>query len=348
MALALNADSFTLPHNIQELRMNMGFLPALWAADGDCVLVDDVAFAVKALTLTGIPHAEVLFISDAELQDLSFSSVEVWGWDKAIRRRLLADGVNEDILPSLRELDCIRGLANRMLTTDVLMSVHEGLGSAVCGKSFYITDCETISRLIFRYGNVVLKSPWSSSGRGVRYVDRFDNENIYLWADNVIRRQGGLMVEPRYNRIEDFAMEFSSDGDGGISYCGLSVFKTERGNYAGNVIATEEAKRQLLSRYVPVELLDNIQARLIKFFSAAFRRRYRGLFGVDMMIVTGDNDSTFSVHPCVEVNLRRTMGHVANSFNASPLDPTRLMRITHGVNYTLRITTPDPGFVKVL
>lgn len=348
MALAVNADSFTLPHNIQEFRMNMGFLPALWAESGDCVLVDDVAFAVKALTLTGIPHADILFLSDAEIKGFPFDSVDAWGWNRALRRRLLADGVDESILPNNQQLDFIRGLANRMLTTDVLMSVRDGLGRVACGKSFYVTDYETVSRLLSHYGRIVLKSPWSSSGRGVRYVDGRDDINVRLWADKVIRRQGGLMVEPHYVCVEDFAMEFSSDGNGGIDYCGLSVFKTERGNYAGNIIATEDAKRQMLGRYVPENLLEEVQQRLIKFFSAAFKRRYRGLFGVDMMIVTDDAGGSFRLHPCVEVNVRRTMGHVANSFKVSPLDPIRLMRITHGVNYTLRLVTPDPGFVKVL
>ena len=50
MALAADTAYVALPHAIQEFKTNLGFLPALWAEDGDFVLVDDVPFAVKALS----------------------------------------------------------------------------------------------------------------------------------------------------------------------------------------------------------------------------------------------------------------------------------------------------------
>lgn len=347
MALAVNAKSFVLPHNILEFRMNLGFLPALWAADGDYVLVDDVAYAIKALASTALPHAKVQFISDKQLSDAGFSSVEPWGWDMALRQRLQSNGVAAELLPTDDELRSIRGYANRRVTTDVLMSVCEGAGQKLCGNSFYASDINVVKRLTASYRNVVLKAPWSSSGRGVRYVDNELNNNAEAWAANVIKRQGGIMVEPHYNRVVDFAMEFYSEGKGVIDYRGLSVFQTENGNYAGNVIATEEAKLDMLQRYVQPQTLYDVRQRLVRFFSNAFKHFYLGCFGVDMMIVADQASGLFKVHPCVEINLRRTMGHVANSFKATPADPVRLMRITKDVNYTLRLTTPDPGFVKV-
>lgn len=36
-----------------------------------------------------------------------------------------------------------------------------------------------------------------------------------------------------------------------------------------------------------------------------------GPFGVDMMVVARPEADGFLLHPCVEINLRRTMGHVA-------------------------------------
>lgn len=348
MALAVNAEHFTLPHNIQEFRMNMGFLPALWAEDGDCVLVDDVAYAVKAAAATGLPHPDVLFLTDTELQGLAFDAVDVWGKDKAVRRRLLDAGIGEELLPDIQELNSIRGLSDRKITTDVLMSVCEGLGRDVCGRSFYVTETAAVRRLAEFYRQIVLKAPWSSSGRGVRYLDARVNPNILAWAAGIIRRQGGLMVEPMYSCVRNFAMEFSSDGQGTIDYHGLSVFYTENGNYAGNIIATEDEKMRLLGRHVPTELIDELRIRLTRFFATAFRRRYQGLFGVDMMIVSDPAGGSCRVNPCVEVNLRRTMGHVANSFKTTAADMPRVMRITHGVNYTLRLFTPDKGYVKVI
>lgn len=327
--------------------MNMGFLPALWATDGDLVLVDDAAYAIKALVATGLPHADVLFITDRELASLKLDEVEAWGWDRAVCHRLLKAGISETQLPDERELDSIRSLANRTVTTDVLMSVREGLGSATCGSSFYVNDLGGVKRLLTAYGRIVLKAPWSSSGRGVRYAGEDSSTDIFLWASNIIKKQGGIMVEPLYTCVRDFAMEFSSDGNGGIEYLGLSLFKIEKRNYAGNIIATEDEKLRMLTRYVPAPLIEEIRLRTEKFFSTTFLRRYRGLFGVDMMIVANRDGGPLRINPCIEVNIRRTMGHVANSFKVTPADPLRFMRISHDVNYTLRMVTPDPGYVKV-
>ena len=52
IALASNLANFTAPHAGRQLRANLGFLPALWAADGDAVLVDDVASAERLWNVT--------------------------------------------------------------------------------------------------------------------------------------------------------------------------------------------------------------------------------------------------------------------------------------------------------
>ena len=75
--------------------------------------------------------------------------------------------------------------------------------------------------------------------------------------------------------------------------------------------------------------------------------KYSGPFGVDMMIISnpsGDSSQKqFYVNPCVEINLRRTMGHAAlaltklvNTLNDS--DFSKTMRVTFEDNkYKLKI-----------
>jgi hypothetical protein len=72
-----------------------------------------------------------------------------------------------------------------------------------------------------------------------------------------------------------------------------------------------------------------------------------GPLGVDMMVVAIDhlpltidhltNAPTSFLHPCVEVNLRRTMGHVALTLTPSDDDVQLAMRITLSDHYTLKI-----------
>ena len=71
------------------------------------------------------------------------------------------------------------------------------------------------------------------------------------------------MIEPQYNKVCDFGMEFMAMDNGRVAYLGLSLFSTVHGAYTGNVIASEAVKRDMMARYVPLELLDFIQAHVI-------------------------------------------------------------------------------------
>ena len=44
IALASNLSNFTAPHAGRQLRADLGFLPALWAEEGDVVLVENVEY----------------------------------------------------------------------------------------------------------------------------------------------------------------------------------------------------------------------------------------------------------------------------------------------------------------
>ena len=68
--------------------MNLGFIPCLWADDGDCVLVDDVQYAVKAASRLGCGHADVLFLSAEQLKGIAFDGIEPWGWDRCVATQL--------------------------------------------------------------------------------------------------------------------------------------------------------------------------------------------------------------------------------------------------------------------
>ena len=127
MALANNGKHLTLPHAIQEFRMNLGFLPTLWAESGDFVLVDDVLFAIKALSQLHRPHADVLFITTKDLKHLVFDNIEPWGWDKAVRQTLADAGISADSLPSDEHLAYIRHLSDRKHTAEALAPVHRDL-----------------------------------------------------------------------------------------------------------------------------------------------------------------------------------------------------------------------------
>jgi hypothetical protein len=174
---------------------------------------------------------------------------------------------------------------------------------------------------------MVLKAPWSSSGRGLRFVtlDTFTPQ-VKGWLRHLLEAQGSVMAEPFYDKEKDFGMEFFVTETGEIRYDGLSLFHTANGAYTGNILATESLKREMISRYLSLNLLDTVKEKVKQELKTVFKDKYVGPFGIDMMIVKGEK---FGLHPCVEINLRRTMGHVALSLSPTDDDVVRVMRIEY-------------------
>ena len=331
IALASNLANFTAPHAGRQLRADLGFLPAIWAKEDDVVLVDNVEHAQKASRRVAWQSGKVLF---ANVPPQDIDGISVWGWDKALKAQLKRKGCAPSLLPSDAQLEHIRQLSHRR-TSARLLPLLQMQGTV--GESYECTKPEEVEMLLQKYGQVVMKAPWSSSGRGLRFCDAarlVNSEKLIMnnWFHNLVERQGSVMVEPYYDKVKDFGMEFSADGQGHIRYEGLSLFHTVNGAYVGNILATERAKQGMLSRYIPVDFVNCIREKIISHLDLG---DYAGPFGVDMMIVKSTDG--FLLHPCVEINLRRTMGHVALSLTPDDDEIVKVMRIQLTDHYKLKI-----------
>lgn len=330
LALAANIDNFTPPHAARALRASLDYLPALWAEDGDAVLVDDAAHASYAFMRLSQQvakyrpwhEADVAFVEKTDLASLKVLGIEPWGWDRSLRYSLQRAGVEEVLMPDADIMYSIRDESHRRTAKSMLD--HLGMKGAEECRSI-----NEISRLIYIYNKVVVKAPWSSSGRGVRFLDDRLDEHTQGWLRNTLAQQGSVMVEPFYKKVLDFGMEFRRHADGRVEYMGLSLFQTVNGAYTGNMLATETVKRDILSRYVSLDELDKFTADVLAWLSGNLS--YTGLFGIDMMVVEG---GTLAV---AEINLRRTMGHVALAVSPTDDDVRRVMHIETGNIYKLKI-----------
>lgn len=344
MALAANQPRFTAPHAGRQMRADLGFLPALWADDGDMVLVDDVEAARESVRHVRKYAHDVLYVSLADLAVIAPSlgddfSIAPWGWDRTLKEQLLrADSALARFVPDDAALDAMRMMSSRRFAAERLLPLLHDAYDGVVGESRYCTDEAAVVAALSQFGRSVLKSPWSSSGRGVRYVLSAEADDHMLgWVRNILRHQGGIMAEPLYAKVYDFAVEFIAGHDGTITYRGLSLFDTRSAAYTGSVCATEKDKREMLADYVDLGLLDSVCRQIADVLSPLMRGVYTGPFGVDMMAVARPSGDGFLLHPCVELNLRRTMGHVALALTPSIAEPRRLMNIYYADKYRLRI-----------
>lgn len=354
IALASNLANFTAPHAGRQLRHDLGFLPALWANEGDAVLVDDVeqAKVLYSKLRHAVCNKQTLCLLPANptfatgKHHVCCDNILPWGWDRALCAALKRAGVKEELLPTDAQLDEIRHLSHRRLAAQILPQLRV---KGTVGEAYECTSVGEVDDLLAHYGRLVMKAPWSSSGRGIRFLDKERTPLIMQagWLNNLLRTQGSVMVEPYYPKVKDFGMEFTALHDGTVRYEGLSLFHTANGAYTGNVLATERAKRMMLSRYLPVSMLDDVKIKVCALTALAFSGKYVGSFGVDMMVVkTGSGSEEpsdgFMMHPCVEINLRRTMGHVALSLSPADDDLLRVMRIVCQDN-TYRIKIEQLG-----
>jgi len=343
IALAADKANFTAPHAGRQLRRDLGFLPTLWAGEGDEVLVDNVDVAERGYAqlrrtiarLSG--HRVNTHVQLTAKVGEPIDRIDPWGWDVALRAQLLrrAPQLDAQLMPTDRQLADVRTLSHRATAAAILprLRVEGTVGEAVA-----CTTADAVAELVKRRRRVVLKAPWSSSGRGIRFVDAEHSKLFeagsteHGWLVHLLECQGAVMVEPYYDKVKDFGMEFCCHADGRVSFEGLSVFHTVNGAYTGNILATEAKKQSSLTRYIPEELLLFIQQELTRQLSLHFGGRYVGPLGVDMMIVKRTDGHGFSLHPCVEINVRRTMGHVALTLArlvnpSADDDVVRVMRI---------------------
>ncbi len=336
LALASNLANFTAPHAGRKLRFDLGHIPALWAGEGDYILVDDVERAVRSYgrlraKVGGTPKQ---FVDKSQLNRLIINKVEPWGWDPAMRSFLLRHGVDAAILPSEEQLAAIRDLSHRKQAVALLreLQLPGTIGSSACADTI-----PEVRKALDNFGHIVVKAPWSSSGRGVRFVKQTLDDYQERWMKNVIEKQLCVVVEPYYNKVKDFGMEFESDGNGSVRYLGLSLFHTKNGAYTGNLIASEQEKIKLLSDYIPESLITTVQEKICAFMGGLLQGKYQGPFGVDMMVVAKEDRTGFLLHPCVEINLRRTMGHVALAIPPFADGFTRVMHVAFTDKYRLSV-----------
>lgn len=346
MALASGLKGFTAPHAGRDLRHDLGFLPAIWADDDDLIVVDDVEAAREAMRhlpfgLHGklVDHEQLKRLMEARNPFVPLH-LDPWGWDQAVAHTLVKLGVPANRMPDETKLGSLRRIASREWAAVKMLPDFRKIRNTK-GEAFRMTSLNEVKKGVKALGKCVLKSPWSCSGRGVRYVEQGQlTASLTGWIVNVIERQGCIMLEPYYNKVLDFGMEFEIDAWGHVHYLGLSLFSTANGAYTGNVIDTEESKLETLTKYIPLQLVKAVETKATKLLTEKVGDTYRGPLGIDMMVIRPDSDTQQNnlIHPCVEVNFRRTMGHVALELRKLLPNRPHVMRVTYTNKYRLQVT----------
>lgn len=309
MALANFTPYYRPPREIIRMGQDLSYLPLWYAEEDSWVKVFDTGLSTSFLT-----ECTSLGIHPYGLTATAWEEMRIspWGWDPALVNQLRGEGVSAESYPDEMDLMRIRFLSGRQRCVEVLKQF--GDIERICGKAVECLTISDVRNFMGETGETILKSPWSGSGRGLLRVSPTSwTENVEGWVARIIRTQGGIMGEPLYNKVCDFAMEFYADGNSGISFAGYSLFETDtHGNYKLNLLLPDVEIERRLSEYVPLKTLHEVRMRLLSCLLSLLGGDYTGYLGVDMMVC--DESGEYVVHPCVEINLRMNMGVVSRLF----------------------------------
>lgn len=310
LALAQGGDNYTAPPFARRLADDLATLPLWLARPGDVVLTERNEDAEWIMQMSQRYGLQVSHIMPAQLSQVRDCRVMPWGWNATLRKRLIADGLSSDLLPTDDEISTLRSHSHRRTS----IAIHQQL-SKLMGRSFSplpveISTLEEVKRFAALHLGCYCKAPWSSSGRGVMRILDPDATDFEHWCHGVLRRQGSVLCEVALHRTMDFALEFwRSADDGSVTLAGYSIFQSDRHNqFSTGMVAPEQELHDRIADRCPE--IDDVAGALCQVLSQMLSGTcYEGYLGVDMLLYR-NGEGEISLDPCVELNLRTTMGAV--------------------------------------
>lgn len=307
LALASGMPFYTARPNARALHDAGAALPFWWAEDGDRVIASN-------LSAEWFEQMKQTFALNADIfqreSDVMGHVACPWGWSLDAKCQFVKEGVDASILPDDKVIERLRELSHRRLTIDVMRQLRKLCDFIKVPLPIEAESTDEAMDFIAQHRSCYVKSPWSSSGRGVFSTIAMPDEELSRRIGGIIRRQGSVMCEVELDKVADFAMLFYSDG-AKVKHIGYSLFfNAATSAYVGNRIMSDEKIIEYLSQWINLAQLQQVSVALESILTTIFAADYQGYFGVDMMIYR-DADGCMSIAPCVEVNLRMTMGVVA-------------------------------------
>lgn len=327
MALADNNENYMSTASARRMAQDLALLPIWYAQPGSAVLAPSAYNADYLEKMKTMFPLSVQLVTEPELSECAEFKVMPWGWNPAIRKRMLKGGIAERNLPTMDKLEEYRRLSSRIqsLGLYLIFDINDQI-EYVCGYRgvlFADGDMDFILKIPgYSKNGCVFKSLWSGSGKGLRWCRHGISKSSLDWCNREMLKHGSVIVEPIYNKVGDFAMEFYSDGQGRVNFTGYSRFSTdEKGAYQGNMLVSDSDVEQWLLQYVPLETVVNIRERILQSMNKLYGESYTGPYGVDMMVCRDENGLPYAIHPHVEINVRMTMGMVAHELYRNFIAP---------------------------
>ena len=320
----LNASPYYVPPDtVLKMQHDLAFLPAWYGTEHDFVWVG------KDFSMPCLKEAESLFskmpkpVCEENLLLCTQQELSCWGitpqaihyfhtLKEQYNLRLVIPEWREDFLALTSRLPAKECLENLL---SVLPDISSQLLPQLC------TTIKEVEQTVLSTSKpLLIKAPYSSSGRGLLWLQNGLGSKEREVLHGMLKKQSWVTIEPVLQKVQDFSMQFISDGKGNVSFEGYSLFNTNhKGAYQESLLQAQSKIEQTITSFVTLSLLQQTKQQILHFLQKRYAALYQGCISVDMMIYREDERNR--LHPCVEINMRYSMGYLALQLSKNYIHP---------------------------
>ena len=319
MAVVNGQTSYMPPAHLKQFEHDLATLPCFFGGEDDFVLVPEVVDSSFTDYLCGLNFNVPSFITSANAFNIAnkLDALSPWGWSPAVHKKL------QSFLPFCDEDWFEHPMSQWKAEHALLLSRETNYKFAKllieqCSKEYELLEIPAIPLKVKTLEEIeslvnimpppmLLKLPWSASGRGLFKIrDVNEHAETNAWVKSKLKQQGFFFAEPFLQKIQDVSFHFYATKNS-IEFLGTTFFHTD-------------AKGQFISCHIRYPENSDLEPA---FMSEAFHQAseflksglekfeihkdYQGPIGIDALFFQ-TNDNKLKLHPCIEVNLRHTMG----------------------------------------
>ena len=315
--------SLKLNQTVLTLKTDLDHLPMFYCQPDDVILVHarpDAEFLEQLQNLQfPLPQFVVCDTVDtAKIPHRNIADWLPWGWStkavqavSEIKKSLSAPAIHWD--PKWQSAYS-KLFANKLLTQWLAKhSEKHGIDPSVAG-----VPCQTLKEVEAQldHGPMLVKAPFSTSGRHRRRLEKGGSENESRWIERSLKKYKTLLVEPHLKRVFDlsFHLPFGNEKPHHVRI--TRFFTDKNGKYRATLITRWEEG-------LPPSLLRKLHARdakghalplLLSSMTGHIRnaptfQEFPGPISIDALVYRASGQ--WELKPLVEINPRWTMSRAA-------------------------------------
>ncbi len=308
---------------LQKMENDLSTLPLFLSQPGDVILTNKIPSErfINSLKQINITSRQFIkkdtFTSNKIFIETKKNRLLPWGWSPAAHKLLspIKNSCSAEFKnsPVFNWHHRQKHLYSRKFSLEILTSlITQFPDNLFISKEYLpkiVTDKPEFKKQIEEWEKIMVKAPWSSSGRGLQPVTKTPvHEKVWEKLLGIVSEQGFAIVEPFLNKEFDLAFQFQLEKRK-VTFLGTSHFLTDKkGQYVGNSLngLPQKVKNDM------AEFIELVPGKIIKplietIESSELAKNYEGFFGVDTLIFR-DRNNRLKINPCLEINVKQTMG----------------------------------------